>query len=240
MYRPLQNFTFTFAFSLVFWLLLAGSLDRQELAAGLLVATAVAVLAAGRHPIMAGIRLTPKAPLAFVLYLAWLARALVLANLDMARRVLSPSLPIRPALVHIPTSLRSELGRLALANSITLTPGTLTVDVEDDEDIGRCASEVLSLLGQNNNIAIAAHFGRELAGGAKTLADLVSVAACVCGEYVPTMERDDYLRLRKRTLRIVDALSLGGVGLPVYEHKLTNGQIAYSLLSPDCYEGEPS
>jgi hypothetical protein len=115
-----------------------------------------------------------------------------------------------------------------------------TVDVDDDEDIGRCASEVLALLGQNNNIAIAAHFGRELAGGAKTLADLVSVAACVCGEYVPTMERDDYLRLRKRVLRIVDALSLGGVGLPVYEHKLTNGQIAYSLLSPDCYEGEPS
>ena len=132
MYQQLQHFTFTFAFSLIFWLLLAGSLDQQELVAGLLVATAVAVLAAGRRPLMAGIRLTPGTPLAFLFYLAWLARALVLANLDMARRVLSPSLPIRPALVQIPTSLRSELGRLALANSITLTPGTLTVDVEEN------------------------------------------------------------------------------------------------------------
>ena len=93
---------------------------------------AIYVLAAGRSPLMAGIRLTPKAPLAFFAYLAWLMRALVLANLDMARRVLTPSLPIRPALVHVKTSLRSELGRLALANSITLTPGTLTVDVEED------------------------------------------------------------------------------------------------------------
>jgi multicomponent Na+:H+ antiporter subunit E len=132
MYQQLQHFAFTFAFSLIFWLLLVGSMDRQELVAGLLVAAAASVLAAGRQPLLAGIRLTPKAPLAFVLYLAWLARALVLSNLDMARRVLSPSLPIRPALVHINTSLRSELGRLALANSITLTPGTLTVDIEED------------------------------------------------------------------------------------------------------------
>ena len=132
MYQQLQHFTFTFAFALLFWLLLAGSLDRQELVAGLLVASAVAVLAAGRQPLLAGIRVTPGAPVAFLFYLAWLARALVLANLDMARRVLTPSLPIRPAMVHIKTSLRSELGRLTLANSITLTPGTLTVDIEED------------------------------------------------------------------------------------------------------------
>jgi multicomponent Na+:H+ antiporter subunit E len=50
----------------------------------------------------------------------------------MARRVLTPSLPLRPALVRINTSLRSDLGRLVLANSITLTPGTLSIDVDDD------------------------------------------------------------------------------------------------------------
>ncbi len=132
MYPQLRHFTFTFVFALIFWLLLAGSLVGQELLAGLLVATAVTVLSAGREPILAGIRLTPRAPVAFVLYLSWLGRALVLANLDMARRVLTPSLPIRPAMVHINTSLRSELGRLALANSITLTPGTLAVDIEGD------------------------------------------------------------------------------------------------------------
>jgi len=132
MYQQLQHFTLTFAFSFGIWLLLAGSLDRQELVAGLLVAAAVSVLALGRRPVLAGIKLTPRAPFAFLGYLLELSRALVLSNLDMARRVLSPSLPIRPALVQINTSLRSELGRLALANSITLTPGTLTVDVDGE------------------------------------------------------------------------------------------------------------
>ena len=132
MHQQLQHLIFTFAFALAFWLLLVGSFDRQELVAGLLVAAAVAALTVGRQPVFAGIRLTPMAPLAFVSYLGALLLALLRANLDMARRVLTPSLPIRPAMVRINTSLRSDLGRLVLANSITLTPGTLSVDVEDD------------------------------------------------------------------------------------------------------------
>jgi len=59
-------------------------------------------------------------------------RSLVHANIDMARRVLSPSLPIRPAVVEVETRLQSTLGRLLLSNAITLTPGTLTVDVHAD------------------------------------------------------------------------------------------------------------
>lgn len=58
--------------------------------------------------------------------------ALLKANIDMARRVLAPRLPINPAIVEIQTGLQSPLGKLLLANSITLTPGTLTVDVIDD------------------------------------------------------------------------------------------------------------
>ncbi len=132
MYRQLRHSLLTFFVVFGFWLLLVGTLARQELIAGVLVAAAVAVLAANRAPVFAGIRLTPIAPLAFARYVLALAWSLVRANIDMARRVLSPSLPIRPAIVHIKTSLRSDLGRLVLANSITLTPGTLTVDVEDD------------------------------------------------------------------------------------------------------------
>jgi multicomponent Na+:H+ antiporter subunit E len=132
MHQQLQHLTFSFAFALIFWLLLVGSFDVQELVAGLLVASAVAALTVGRQPVFAGIRLTPMAPLAFVSYLGVLLLALLRANLDMARRVLTPSLPIRPEMVRISTSLRSDLGRLVLANSITLTPGTLSVDVEDN------------------------------------------------------------------------------------------------------------
>ncbi|MGB5198402.1 MAG: Na+/H+ antiporter subunit E, partial [Sedimenticolaceae bacterium] len=110
MYQQLQQFAFSFVFSFVFWLLLVGSLDRQELVAGLLVAGVVAMLTLGRPSVLGGIRLSPRAPLAFLSYLAALLVALVRANLDMARRVLTPSLPLRPALVRINTSLRSDLG----------------------------------------------------------------------------------------------------------------------------------
>lgn len=57
---------------------------------------------------------------------------LVLANIDMAYRVLSPSLPINPRIVKVPTQLKGDFTKLVLANSITLTPGTLSMDVEED------------------------------------------------------------------------------------------------------------
>lgn len=133
MSQRLQHITFTFLLAFAFWLLLVGTLNSQELVAGLLVAAAAAALAIDRAPILAGFRIAPTAPLAVLGYLGALLVALVRANLDVARRVLSPALPIRPAVVRVSTGLRSDLGRLVLANSITLTPGTLTVDVEDDQ-----------------------------------------------------------------------------------------------------------
>lgn len=57
---------------------------------------------------------------------------LLLANLDVARRVLSPRIPLNPGIVEVKTELKGDFGKLALANSITLTPGTLSMDVKDD------------------------------------------------------------------------------------------------------------
>ncbi|MCK4552360.1 MAG: Na+/H+ antiporter subunit E [Tenericutes bacterium] len=57
---------------------------------------------------------------------------LVLANLDVARRVLSFKIPLNPGIVKVKTDIKGDLGKLTLANSITLTPGTLSIDVEDD------------------------------------------------------------------------------------------------------------
>ncbi|MEW8549072.1 MAG: Na+/H+ antiporter subunit E [Candidatus Thiodiazotropha endolucinida] len=83
-------------------------------------------------PLFSGLRLSPAAILPFISYLAVFLAALIRANLDMARRVLSPSLPLNPGVVEVKTRLKSSLGRLILANSITLTPGTLTVDLQGD------------------------------------------------------------------------------------------------------------
>ncbi len=57
---------------------------------------------------------------------------LLIANFDMAYRVLSPKLPINPKIVKVPTDLKDDFSKLVLANSITLTPGTLSLDVEED------------------------------------------------------------------------------------------------------------
>ena len=66
-----------------------------------------------------------------VLYLPWLAWQIVRANIDVMRRVLSPELPIDPVVKWLPTSQTTDLGRVIYANSITLTPGTVSTNVED-------------------------------------------------------------------------------------------------------------
>lgn len=58
---------------------------------------------------------------------------LIKANIDVARRALSPKLPINPGIVKIPTELESEYGLEMLADSITLTPGTITMDIVDQD-----------------------------------------------------------------------------------------------------------
>lgn len=116
----------------VLWLLLTGTLDKQELVVGALVTVVVGALAYARSGIFAGVRWSLLLPGALLIYLWVFSIALIRSNIDVARRVLSPDLPIRPGVVQVRTGLTSALGRLLLANSITLTPGTLTVDVEDD------------------------------------------------------------------------------------------------------------
>jgi multicomponent Na+:H+ antiporter subunit E len=112
-------------------MLLVGNLDRAEIIAGLLVAMIVTLASRPHLSILSGLIISPSALLPLLRYLFNFFIALIQANLDMARRVLSPSLPLRPAVVEVETELKSPLGRLILANSITLTPGTLTVDVRD-------------------------------------------------------------------------------------------------------------
>lgn len=131
---PFRTRRFVLSFILLFclWLLLVGQPASDELVTGILVA-AVATLAAGtRLGILDGIRLHPAAPMHLLAYILTFLRALLHANIDMARRVISPVIPLRPALVEVQTRLRSPLGRLVLANSITLTPGTLSVDIRGD------------------------------------------------------------------------------------------------------------
>lgn len=66
-------------------------------------------------------------------YLAWLLGEIVKSNFTVIARVLGPRSAIDPAMVTVKTKARTELGKALFANSITLTPGTVTVDVDGDE-----------------------------------------------------------------------------------------------------------
>lgn len=65
-------------------------------------------------------------------YWSWLGGEIVKANLAVTRQVMKPEIDIEPRLVRVPAEQRSGLGLCVFANSITLTPGTVTVDIEDD------------------------------------------------------------------------------------------------------------
>jgi multicomponent Na+:H+ antiporter subunit E len=66
-------------------------------------------------------------------YAPWILWEIVKANLDVARRIVDPRLPISPRVIRVRMSQRTELGRVVYANSITLTPGTISMELEGDE-----------------------------------------------------------------------------------------------------------
>ena len=65
-------------------------------------------------------------------YLPWVLWQVVKSNVEVSRLILNPSLPIRSFVVHIDVKQRTALGQAIHANTITLTPGTFTLDVRDN------------------------------------------------------------------------------------------------------------
>jgi len=83
------------------------------------------------------LHLTPR----LTLYWAWLLKELVKSNFAIARIVLSPSLPIQPQVVRVDASRFGRVGQAILGNSITLTPGTLTMDTVDGQLTVHCLTD---------------------------------------------------------------------------------------------------
>lgn len=67
-----------------------------------------------------------------LLYVLTFAREVVVANLDVTYRVLSPAMPIEPEVMYVPLRVQTDIGVTTIANSITLTPGTITLDHDPD------------------------------------------------------------------------------------------------------------
>ncbi len=128
----LNRYIFTVIVLYAAWLLLTATTRTDELIVGLVVSLLVGI---GSFDYLTehGLRnLSPKRLFYLIIYTPYYLWQVILANFDMAYRVLAPSMPIKPGIVMVHTDLKTDVGKLALANSITLTPGTLTMDVKDD------------------------------------------------------------------------------------------------------------
>jgi len=117
---------------LAFWLLLNNSLATDVVLVGVFAAGVIALLFSRQRAVVADFRFTPQSLATAPMYDAYFRKELVKSNLNLARIVLSPGLPLKPGIVKVRTRLKSPVGRLLLANSITLTPGTLTVEMVDE------------------------------------------------------------------------------------------------------------
>lgn len=80
----------------------------------------------------------------YLAYLAVLLKEIVLANLSAAKLILSRREVVEPVIVRFKTSLKSEVSKVVLANSITLTPGTITVSLVEDELVVHCLDKSLA------------------------------------------------------------------------------------------------
>lgn len=114
------------------WLVINVSLAVPVLASGLVISGAIAAIFARRANVWANVRLTPATLFHFAHYIVAFFIELVKANINMLRYVYAPRIDIRPGIIKIKLGLHSPVGRLALANSIALTPGSLVMDIRRD------------------------------------------------------------------------------------------------------------
>jgi len=123
------KFLFNWLLLFVVWLGFTTSLAPAELITGVLVSLAVALMTVGVFNCCSMDIFLPQKLFYIFKYIIVFIVALIKANFDVARRVLTPSLPINPGIVEFETKLNSEFAKMVLANSITLTPGTLSIDM---------------------------------------------------------------------------------------------------------------
>jgi multicomponent Na+:H+ antiporter subunit E len=130
--NPVRQFFSLWLTLLLIWLVLNDSLAIEIVLTGVVIAAVLGVVFSSYARVYQDIRWTPRVIIYAFAFLGTFLWELVKANLNVARLVFSPRIHIRPGIVEIKTQLKSSMGRMALANAITLTPGTLVVDIRDD------------------------------------------------------------------------------------------------------------
>jgi multicomponent Na+:H+ antiporter subunit E len=136
-----SEFLFLKAMALfVFWICLSASFEWIHLGLGLICSFAVAWINSGHSLFVPKFRLW----LRILLYLPWLFYKIIQSSLHMARLILHPALPIDPQLISVESKLRHHAAVVLLGNSITLTPGTITVEVDRNKLIVHAIDKAFS------------------------------------------------------------------------------------------------
>jgi multicomponent Na+:H+ antiporter subunit E len=132
------------------WIAFSGNFLAEFLVIGAITAAAAVafseLLFRGTHEgrfasAPTGIGWFVRSTVRFLVYLLWLSYQIVASNVHVVYLILHPRLPINPSLVEFNTTLVSERAQVMLAQSITLTPGTVTVDASDGKFVVHCLSD---------------------------------------------------------------------------------------------------
>ena len=140
--RPISSkFLFLKAMVLfAFWILLSASFEWIHLGLGLIFSFAVALINSGHSSFVPKFRLWSR----ILLYLPWLFYKIVQSSLHLSKLILHPALPIAPQLISVESKLNHHAAVVLLGNSITLTPGTITAEVDRNKLIVHALDKVLS------------------------------------------------------------------------------------------------
>jgi len=130
--KNISRWLYTAIIMSILWVIFTGKLDSEELIAGVVISLVLALFTYRYFTEKGLLNLTPKKIFCGIIYFPYLFWEMIKANFDVAYRVIHPKLPIKPGIVKVKTNMKSDLGKLLVANSITLTPGTFTLDIKDD------------------------------------------------------------------------------------------------------------
>jgi len=128
----MKNYALMFLTLMSVWLLLNVSLAPEVLLIGVGVSLIVSLAFCSKCDILSEINFSPKALIATFTFVFVFIGELIKANISITKRVISPKLPINPGIVKVKTKLKSKVGRMVLANAITLTPGTFTLELDGE------------------------------------------------------------------------------------------------------------
>jgi len=130
--NKMGRYTLTLISLFILWILLTSTLAWEELITGFVFSALIALFGYSYFTEKGFSGITLKKITYFLLYIPVFFWEMVKANFDVAYRVVHPKMPIRPGIVQIKTNLKSDVAKLILGNSITLTPGTLTIEIVKD------------------------------------------------------------------------------------------------------------